>query len=95
MGVFLRDFEAIRTASSDRDAPRRCETLERNKTLQGSGFFVAKGALAKGNVYAAKKAALDGPDTMTQRQWMFHKTSRKQTASTSLVKSWDLKTLRE
>ena len=75
--------------------PKMCETLERNKTLQGSGFFVAKGALAKGNVYAAKKAALDGPDTMTQRQWMFHKTSRKQTASTSLVKSWDLKTLRE
>ena len=75
--------------------PKMCETLERNKTLQGSGFFVAKGALAKGAVYAAKKAALDGPDTMTQRQWMFHKTSRKQTASTSLVKSWDLKTLRE
>ena len=45
-------------------------------------------------MYAAKKAALDGPDTMTQRQWMFHKTSRKQTASTSLVKSWTLSTPR-
>lgn len=75
--------------------PKMCETLERNKTLQKSGFFVAKGALAKGTIYTASKAALDGPDTMTQRQWMFHKTSRTQTASTSLVKSWDLKTLRQ
>ena len=52
------------------------------QNLARGGFFVAKGALAKGAVYAAKKAALDGPDTMTQRQWMFHKTSRTQSAST-------------
>ena len=71
-----------------------CDTLERNKALHKSGYHVARGALAKGAVFSCATAALDGPDSCNQRQWMFNMTSSSKNARSVRVASLDPTQLR-
>ena len=74
---------------------RMCDVLERNKALHASQYTVARGALAKGKVFSRATAALDGPDSCNQRQWMFNTTSRTKTAASVQVASLDPAQLRK
>ena len=73
---------------------RMCETLVANAKLHGSDYVVCEGALSVGPIYSTKSAALDGPDSANQRQWMFNRTSASPGGCRARVESFSLDRLR-